>query len=145
VLKEFDGFPREVAMRLKYRRLFKKSIVLRFSDVESNPEIVSNLSRLSNLKYRRRVEEEIAEGAGVESQYVLIDIPGDIAKLSEPRLNKTDVKVIDGSTIKELAAYSPLARALQIRKVQDWVFMLVTKKEYLEQVRKSAMRILPLS
>ncbi len=144
-LKESKGFPREVAMRLKYRKLFKKAIVKRFDEIENNHELMETLTSLSRLDYRRRIEEEIAQGAGVESQYVLIDIPGDIAKLSEPRLNKTDVKIIDGANIKELASYSPLARALQIRKVQDWAFMLVTKKEYMTAVRKSAMRMLPLS
>nr|AAZ32510.1 metal-dependent phosphohydrolase [uncultured euryarchaeote Alv-FOS4] len=143
VLKEAGGFPHEVAMRLKYRKLFKKAIVMRFDEIENNHEILELLKRLSDLKYRRRVEEEIAQGAGVDSKYVLIDIPGDIAKLSEPRLNKTDVKIVDGQNIRELVAYSPLARALQIRKVQDWAFMLVTKKEYTESVTKSAKRMLP--
>nr|AAZ32482.1 metal-dependent phosphohydrolase [uncultured euryarchaeote Alv-FOS1] len=144
VLKNSGGYPREIAMRLKYRKLFKKAIVMRFDDIESNHEMLELLKRLSDLKYRRRIEEEIAQGAGVDSKYVLIDIPGDIAKLSEPRLNKTDVKIVDGQNIRELVSYSPLARALQIRKVQDWAFMLITKKEYVESVKKSAMRMLPI-
>ncbi len=138
------GYPREIALRLKYRRLFKKALVLRVDDIKEDKEFLENMAQLNDLKRRRRVEREIAEASGIEPWYVLIDIPENIAQLSEPRLNKTNVKVIDGNQIHELSKYSPLARALQLRRVQDWAMMIVTKKEYVEKVRREAVRILNL-
>ncbi len=138
------GYPREIALRLKYRRLFKKALVLRVDDIKEDKEFLENMAQLNDLKRRRRVEREIAEASGIEPWYVLIDIPENIAQLSEPRLNKTNVKVIDGNQIHDLSRYSPLARALQLRRVHDWALMIVTKKEYVEKVRREAARILNL-
>ncbi len=142
LLMNKGGYPREIALRLKYRRLFKKSLVLRVDDIKDNPEFIEELKQYNDLKRRRRIEREIAEAAGVESEYVLMDIPDNIAQLSEPRLTKTNVKIVDGDEVYELSKYSPLARALQLRKVQDWAMMIVTKKDYVEKVRREAMRIL---
>ncbi len=144
VLLNQGGYPREIALRLKYRRLFKKAMVLRVDEVKDDEETINELKKMNDLKMRRRVEKEIADGAGVDSRYVLIDIPDNIAHLSEPRLNKTNVKIIDGKEIHELSKYSPLARALQLRRVQNWAMMLITKKEYVDKVRKEANRILSL-
>ncbi len=138
------GYPREIALRLKYRRLFKKALVLRVDEIKDNENIIEEMSKLDDLKRRRRVEREIAEAAGLDPRYVLIDIPENIAQLSEPRLNKTNVKVIDGNEIHELSKYSPLARALQLRKVQDWALMIVTRKDAVDRVRREAKRILNL-
>ena len=144
VLLNQEGYPKEIALRLKYRRLFKKALVLRVDEVKDDEETINELKKMNDLKMRRRIEKEIADGAGVDSRYVLIDIPDNIAHLSEPRLNKTNVKIIDGKEIHELSKYSPLARALQLRRVQNWAMMLITKKEYVDKVRKEANRILSL-
>ena len=135
-----DDYPREIALRLKYRKLFKKALVLRSDELKKGDE--EKLKKMRNLKNRRKYEEEIAESAGIDPRYVLIDIPENIAQLSEPRLNKTNAKIIDGNEVYPLSKYSPIARALQLRKVQDWVLMVVTKKEYVDKVRKISQRIL---
>ncbi len=142
VLLTQGGYAKEIALRLKYRRLFKKALVIRVDDVKDNTELITEFHKLNDLKMRRRIEREIAEAAGIDSKYVLIDIPDNIAQLSEPRLTKTNVKIIDGNEVYELSRYSPLARALQLRKVQDWALMLVTKREYVEKVRREAARII---
>ncbi len=134
------GYPREIALRIKYRKLFKKALVLRSEELEEDK--IVELRELFELKKRRKVEREIAEGAGIEPYYVLIDIPQKIADLSEPRLAKTDVKIVDGDKVYMFSKFSPLARALQIRKVQDWVLMVATPKNFVEKVRKSAKRVL---
>ncbi len=144
LLMKHAGYPREIALRLKYRRLFKKAMVLRVDNVNENSELTELLIKWIDLKQRRRIEQEIASAAGVDSEYVLIDIPENIAKISEPRLNNTNVKIIDEHEVHLLSDFSSLAKALQLRKVQDWVFMLVTKKEYVEKVKKEATRVLPL-
>jgi len=142
VLLTQGGYAKEIALRLKYRRLFKKALVIRVDEVKDNAELLAEFHKLNDLKMRRRIEREIAEAAGIAPKYVLIDIPDNIAQLSEPRLTKTNVKIIDGNEVYELSRYSPLARALQLRKVQDWALMLVTKREYVEKVRREAARII---
>ncbi len=134
------GYAREIALRLKYRKLFKKALVVKFDEINKDSE--EKLKKMHDLKIRRRFEKEIAESAGIDPRYVLIDIPENIAQLSEPRLSKTNVKIIDGNEVSSLSRYSPIARALQLRKVQDWALMVVTKKEYVEKVRKISQRTL---
>ena len=79
---------------------------------------------------------------GIEDEYVLIDIPSRNVILSEPRLTKTNVKIVDGDHVYPLSKFSPLARALQTRKVQDWAIMVATPREYVEKVKKVAERII---
>ncbi len=138
------GYPREIALRLKYRRLFKKVIVRNFEELEDGHEenYKDVLLKLCDLKERRKVEREIAESAGVDSRYVLIDIPSRNVILSEPRLTKTNVKVVENGHVYSLSKFSPLARALQTRKVQDWAIMVITPKEHREKVKKVAERII---
>ncbi len=145
LMLEQGGYPREIALRLKYRRLFKKAMVKRFEELEESygeENYRETLLRLCDLKYRRRVEREIAESAGIDERYVLIDIPEKNVILSEPRLSKTNVKVIDGNSVYPLSKFSPLARALQTRKVQDWAIMVATPKTYVEKIQKIAERII---
>ncbi len=138
------GYPREIALRLKYRRLFKKAMVKTFDELEEDygESYRDTLLNLCDLKERRKVEREIAESAGIENEYVLIDIPSRNVILSEPRLTKTNVKIVDGEHVYPLSKFSPLARALQTRKVQDWAIMVATPKEHVEKVKKVAERII---
>lgn len=145
LMLEQGGYPREIALRLKYRRLFKKAMVKRFEELEESygeENYREVLLRLCDLKYRRRIEREIAESAGIDERYVLIDIPEKNVILSEPRLSKTNVKVIDGNSVYPLSKFSPLARALQTRKVQDWAIMVATPKTHVEKIQKIAERII---
>ncbi|OYT60630.1 metal-dependent phosphohydrolase [Euryarchaeota archaeon ex4484_178] len=139
-----EGYPKEIALRLKYRRLFKKAIVRTFDELEGEygEEYKTVLLRLCDLKERRKMEREIAEAAEIDEKYVLIDIPSRNVILSEPRLTKTNVKIVDGDHVYPLSKFSPLAKALQNRKVQDWAIMVATPKEYVEKIKKVAERII---
>ncbi len=138
------GYPQEIALRLKYRRLFKKVMVRNFEELENayGEDYKDVLLKLCDLKERRRVEREISEMAGVDERYVLIDIPSRNVILSEPRLTKTNVKVVENGHVYPLSKFSPLARALQTRKVQDWAIMVITPKEHREKVKKVAERVI---
>jgi len=138
------GYPREIALRLKYRRLFKKAMVKTFEELENEygEHYRDVLLELCDLKERRKKEREIAEAAEIDEKYVLIDIPSRNVILSEPRLTKTNVKIVDGDHVYPLSKFSPLAKALQNRKVQDWAIMVATPKEYVEKIKKVAERII---
>jgi len=139
-----EGYPREIALRLKYRRLFKKALVRTFEelDKEYGEDYKDILLKLCELRERRKMEREIAESAGIDEKYVLIDIPSRNVILSEPRLTKTNVKIVDEDHVYPLSKFSPLAKALQNRKVQDWAIMVATPKEYVEKIKKVAERII---
>ncbi len=138
------GYPQEIALRLKYRRLFKKVMVRNFEELENayGEDYKDVLLKLCDLKERRKVEREIAEMAGVDERYVLIDIPSRNVILSEPRLTKTNVKVVENGHVYPLSKFSPLAKALQSRKVQDWAIMVITPREHREKVKKVAERVI---
>ncbi len=142
LLMEQGGYPREIAMRIKYRKLFKKAIVRNFEELEKYKNYREKLLELFDLKKRRKYEREIAESVGIDSKYVLIDVPERNVILSEPRLSKTNIKIVVGDKIYPLSKFSPLARALQMRKVQDWAIMVVTTKKYVDKVKRVAERIL---
>ena len=142
LLMDSGKFPREIALRIKYRKLFKKAIVRNFEELEKYENYRDKLLELFDLKKRRKYEREIAETIGIDSRYVLIDVPEKNVILSEPRLGKTNIKIIDGNSIYPLSKFSPLARALQLRKVQDWAIMVITPKKYVDEVEKVAERLI---
>jgi hypothetical protein len=61
--------------------------------------------------------------------------------LSEPRLRRTDIKVL-GEKPEILSRISSLARALQRRPPIPWCLMISCPPEYRENVRSSAPRII---
>ncbi len=141
-LMNTGGYPKEIALRIKYRKLFKKALVIGFNELTD--ELIENLKELDDLKKRRSVERSIANAVGIDEGYVLIDMPEQIASLSEPRLGKTRIPIVDGNSVQYLTKYSPLAKALQTRRIHDWVLMVSTPKKYVEKVEKAAKRELNL-
>ena len=89
-------------------------------------EQIEQLIELSEYERRKAKEREIADRAGVPDSEVLLDIPHRSLLLSEPRIGKTDVPILDGDRVKPLSRYSPLAKAIQSRGVHDWAVMVST-------------------
>ena len=134
-LKQSGKFQRDIALRLKYRKLFKRAYVKALSELGSEEK-----ERLAEIK-AKEVEDEIAERAGLDAGYVIVDAPGRDILLSEPRLKKMDVKILDNE-IKPLSEYTPLANALQMRGVTDWGIMVCCPEEAKEKVSKIAEKVL---
>jgi len=135
-------YQRDIALRLKYRRLFKKAFSLPVSGLEE--ERAARLASLEDPVHRRWVEDEIARKAGVEEGYVIVDMPSKEVILSEPRMHKTDVLIFDEERgkLQPLSKHSPLARALQYRMVPDWAVMVSTDARMRSNVAESAKRVL---
>jgi hypothetical protein len=135
-------FQRDIAMRLKYRRLFKKAYSIQASGLDEG--LAVRLACLEDPVHRRSVEDEIARRAGVEEGYVIVDLPSKEVLLSEPRMHKTDVLILDGERgkLQPLSKHSPLARALQYRLVPDWVVMVSTDARMRPKVAEAAKRVL---
>lgn len=136
------GYSRDMALRIKYRKLFKRALTLGVEDIPE--DAVDELARLADLDRRRRVEDEIATASGLEPGYVLIDIPLINLNLSEPRIAKTDVLIHDHGRLLSLSQCSPLARALQVRRVVNYIIMVAAPREHTERVAKETRRVLGL-
>lgn len=138
-LEKRSSFGREVTYRIKYRNLYKKAFELDLDQLSEEQK--EELSKLAAPKERRRMEDEICLKAGIPSGKALIDIPAPELLISEPRLTKTNVKILDDNKIYTLQKYSPLANALRKRRVTNWALMVFCDGRYNNQVSKVAERL----
>lgn len=134
-LRGKGGFQAEIVDRLKYRRLYKKCFSLDTSEKESLDDDISG--SISDI---RKLEKRIADRKHVDENRVLVDIPDKELKLSEPRLSKTDIKILDGGRLYNLSKYSPLAYALQKRPSKTWVLMVSCPSELREKIGDAARK-----
>jgi len=134
------GAASKIMTLLRYRRLYKRVLSLRSSELTE--EEMERVLPLSDYRRRKAREHEIADRAGVNPSEVILDVPTKELMLSEPRIGKTEVLILDGEKVKPLSKYSPLARALQYRNVHDWVLMVSAPKEVREKVEKAARKAL---
>jgi uncharacterized protein len=139
-LRSCGGETARLMTLLNYRRLYKKAIMLPISGLTE--EQIEHLIELSEYSRRKAKEREIAERAGIPDSEVLLDIPERSLLLSEPRIGKTDVPILDGERVKPLSRYSPLAKAIQSRGVHDWAVMVSTPAANREAVERAAPKVL---
>ncbi|MGI0148830.1 MAG: hypothetical protein ACREDF_04795, partial [Thermoplasmata archaeon] len=133
-------FQREIALRLKYRKLYKR--VLASDRDELTDATRAILATFKDPGERKRVEDRIARRAGLDPGQVIIDVPLPELLLSEPRIAKTEVPILDNGDAKPFSRVSPLGRALQLRQVVDWVVMVAAPAPSVGAVRKAAMSAL---
>jgi len=135
-------FQKDIALRLKYRRLFKKAHSVPVAGLDEGTAV--RLAKLEDPAHRRSIEDEIARRAGVDEGYVIVDMPTREVLLSEPRVRKTDVLILDEERkrLQPLSKHSPLARALQNRLVPDWAVMVSTEGRFRSKVAEAARRVL---
>src|SRR2546425_578367 len=131
---------REIALRLKYRKLYKLVLASDRDDLTDATRTV--LASFKDPDERRRVEDRIARRAGVKAGQVIVDVPLPELLLSEPRIAKTEVPILDEGDVKPFSKASPLGRALQVRQVVDWVVMVAAPAEAVDAVRKASMSAL---
>jgi hypothetical protein len=139
-LKQHGGFQREIALALKYRRLFKRVFTLTKGKASDSEKKV--IKSLREPKKRMKMEEEICKKARIPIGNVIIDVPERELEISEPRIRATNVKILDGSKLSGLSRYSPLARALEIRDVYDWEIMVSSPAKHEKKVKKVVKKVL---
>lgn len=130
---------RRTIVSIRYRKLFKKVYAknaMELSDEER--EALYEISK--DWKKRREAEERIARMSKAGNGNVLIDIPIPELLLSEPRIDKTEVKVLTENGVMMLSKLSPLGEALRIRNVVDWVVMVSCHPKYREDVERVVER-----
>jgi HD superfamily phosphohydrolase len=137
-LANAGALQKELVTYLTYRKLFKRVYYLSSAEIEeSNPDV---LAKLEDPTKRLKIEDELADRAGVPEGHVIIDVPEKELNFSEPRMHKTDIKILDDS-VKPLNKYTPLARALRLKDIPDWGLMVVTDKKYRDTVIKVSKKM----
>ena len=140
-LVEQGGFSREIALRIKYRKLFKRAVAWSPEDLdESQREVLRGLT--ADRDARREAEDAIARRAGLGPGQVIVDIPLPELLVSEPRIAQTDVAIVDGDGVSRLSRLSPLGRALQLRAVSDWAVMVACEPAARSKVARLAPKVL---
>jgi HD superfamily phosphohydrolase len=125
---------------LKYRHLYKRAYTKLISDLD--PEQMDTLLPLTSYAKRKEVERQIADKAEVDESEVILDMPERELLITEPRIGKTEVPIINGDRVRPLSKFSPLAKAIQTRSVNDWAVMVSTPKSRLDRVQKAAEKVL---
>ncbi|MBI5000615.1 MAG: HD domain-containing protein [Euryarchaeota archaeon] len=133
-------YQKRTVLRLKYRMLMKRAYGLNVSDVTEDRK--ERLLELASYDRLRRVEDDVCDRAGLPPGSVVIDLPQPELLLSEPRINKTGVKVLTHNGVRYFAQLSPFGKALEARNVSRWVLMVATDKEHVQKVQKIAERVL---
>jgi len=139
-LKNRDSFSKEIATRLKYRVLFKQAYTL--SGVKLGKNELSTIKKLEKLDYRKKKEQEIEEFYKIPSGHIIIDVPSKELHLAEPRIDLTDIIIIDNNKTKLLEEYTPIAEAIKSRIIPDWVLMIITDDKYRKKITKDVNKIL---
>ncbi|HIP62619.1 MAG TPA: HD domain-containing protein [Archaeoglobus profundus] len=129
-LRSQEGYPREIIDMLDKRRLFKRALYLELNKV--NIEDIRSINP-------EKAEKEIAESAGIDEKYVIVDIP----KIEELKEFKAFVRI--NGELKRLEEVSSLVRALKEAEKDVWRMGVYTKKELVDVVKKSALKYFNIS
>ena len=135
-----SDFQREIALRLKYRKLYKRAASYGADELSESAK--QTLAAFADADARRRAEDRIALRANLKAGQVIVDVPLPELLLSEPRIAKTEVTILDDGQATRFSRASPLGRALQTRPVVDWVVMVACPPEAVAAVRKAAASLL---
>jgi len=133
-------YQQEIITRLKYRDLFKQAYTASVQDLEKQDR--KTLVKLEDATKRREKERELEETLGIPKGHIILDIPRPELLRAEPRINRTDICIMDRNTIKTLDDFTPIAKAIRSRISPDWAVMIITDERYRKIVAKKAQRLL---
>jgi HD superfamily phosphohydrolase len=134
------GLQRDMAMRIKYRKLFKKAYILEEKELSGDKR--EALSKLTDTKRRRTAEDAIADRANAKRGEVILDMPRPELLVTEPRMNQLDVKILDGKKVRPMRRMSGLGKTLQKREVSDWVLLVSCDPNAREAVAKAVPKVI---
>ena len=139
-LKKMGDFQHEIVTRIKYRKLFKQAYSASFFELDKQD--MSVIKDLEDVNLRRKKERELENAFDIPKGHLIIDMPRPELLRAEPRINKTDIGVIDDDKTKTLDDFTPIAEAIRSRITPDWAVMIITDEKYREIVSKKAEEML---
>lgn len=141
-LKNKGDFQYKIITRLKYRKLFKQAYSLSPTMLDINKKgVIQKLE--NNLDFKKEKEQEIEQKLNIPNGHVIIDVPSQELYLSEPRIDKVNIQIIDEErNVKTLSDFTPVADAVKSRVIPDWIVMIVTDEKYRSSVSNKAEKIL---
>ncbi len=146
-MKDQGGKAGDLASRLRLRRLYKSAFRVESEtiswDNEDSIRTREIIRSLTKDRERKRLEDELERKAKVPSGQVIVDVPDPSLTLSEPRLKRTDIKVL-GDRPTVLSTISSLARALQRRAPIPWCMMISCPEGHREDVSRAARSIIDI-
>ncbi|WP_457555143.1 HD domain-containing protein [Candidatus Pyrohabitans sp.] len=128
-LRSSRGYVREIAQRLDRRRLFKKVLIRGWHDL--SPGLRERVLALrQDVKRLSKIEREMAEDAGIDYGYVLLDVP------PEPSYRELDALVAMDDEIRRIEEVSPLVSVLKVAQKSHWSLGIYAPEEHLDSVRR---------
>jgi hypothetical protein len=124
-LRHQEGFPGEIARMLDERRLYKRALYV-------GPERVD--ISWCQKQDPEKLEEEIAEMAGVDVDKVIVDIP------PVERVRELEAKVITSEGVKKLENVSGIVNQLKAFEIENWKLGVYSPKEIVEVVGKASIK-----
>jgi HD superfamily phosphohydrolase len=139
-LKKMGSFQHEIATRLKYRNLFKQAYSVSSSDLtEENADLAK---KLESIYFRKNKERELEDMFHIPMGHVIIDAPSQELHRAEPRIDKTNIQVVEKNRARTVDYFTPVARAVKSRAVPDWSIMIITDDKYRDLIATKAEKIL---
>lgn len=126
---DHEGIAAEMVSRIKSRRLFKRAVYVGLESLESYSRSWGN---------ERRIAQEIADQAGLDPDYVLVDNP------ALPDSEEGDFPVLVDGEVKTLRDVSPLVAILEQANRANWRFGVYAREEDRERVAQAARKCLNL-
>lgn len=139
-ITNLGGYQFEIATRLKYRKLFKQ--VFSISDVGIDEDKAVFIKSLEDRGLRNSKEREFEEKLGIQKGYVIVDVPNLELHQAEPRIDQTDIVIVDEDHTKKLDDFTPIPHAIKSRMIPDWSLMIITDDKYRDIVCNNAEKIL---
>ncbi len=139
-LSSVGGLVTELVIRLRYRKLFKPVYVrprARLSE-EEKAEYLEKFGRWSKI---RKMQNEMAEEAGVEVGRVMLDVPVVDIIVSEPRISRVEMPVVCRGKICSLNEISPLAEAIKMRQSPKFFLRVLADPAFEDRVKKVARKM----
>ena len=121
------GYVKDMGRRIDERRLFKTAWHQGADEMSEGLNTAFHRV-MADVKRWNKIELELAEDAGVEPGYVILDIP------PRPKYEEKNALVFDGEKIERLDTVSPLVKILQKTQKAQWSVGVYTPSEHLEKV-----------
>lgn len=138
--KKTNDYSYEIITRLKYRNLYKQAYNRSHESLKKDE--INHLKKLEDPDNRRQKEREIEEKLNIPEGHLIIDIPYQELHFSEPRIDKTDIKVYDEGEIRKIDELTPITSAIRSRYIPDWHIMVITDEKYRDIVSSNIGRII---